>query len=210
VQQTTQAAANAAPPTDAAELALVARLRAGDEDAFTAIVRSCGGSLLATARRFLRNEEDARDAVQEAFLKAHQSIETFQGGSRFSTWVHRILVTTCLMKLRSQRRKPEDSFDELLPRFLEDGHTAVNTQEWSDGPHRDLEVAEIRAHVRDRIGALPESLRVVILMRDIEDMDTGDVARVLGLTENAVKIRLHRARQALRTLLDPYMRGVRA
>jgi RNA polymerase sigma-70 factor (ECF subfamily) len=197
-------------PPDAGELSLVARLRAGDEDAFSDLVRRCGGSLLATARRFLRNEEDARDAVQEAFLKAHQAIDSFQGGSRVSTWVHRILVTTCLMKLRSQRRKPEDSIEDLLPRFLEDGHTAENNPEWSDGPYSDALRRETQARVRALIDQLPESFRTVILLRDIEELDTSEVAKVLECTENAVKIRLHRARQALRTLLDPYMRGVKA
>ena len=200
----------AAAAPDAGELSLVARLRAGDEDAFTDLVRRCGGSLLATARRFLRNEEDARDAVQEAFLKAHQALESFHGSARVSTWLHRILVTTCLMKLRTQRRKPEDSIEDLLPHFLEDGHIAENASEWSDGPLQHAERREMQAQVRRLIGALPESFRTVILLRDIEDLDTSEVAAFLGCTENAVKIRLHRARQALRTLLDPYMRGVRA
>jgi len=195
---------------DPRELSLVARLRAGDDDAFTELVRTCGGPLLATARRFLRNEEDARDAVQESFLKAHQALESFQGGSRVSTWCHRILVTTCLMKLRTRRRKPEDSIEELLPRFLEDGHTAEDAAEWTPGPYRDAERRETQAKVRELIDRLPESFRTVILMRDIEELDTSEVAALLGCTENAVKIRLHRARQALRALLDPYIRGVRA
>lgn len=196
--------------TDDGERELVARLRAGDEEAFTRLVRSSGGSLLAAARRFMRNEEDARDAVQEAFLKAHRSFSSFQGGSRVSTWVHRILVTSCLMKLRSRRRHPEESFDDLLPRFVGDGHATEPCSDWDDGPVRDLERKEVCALVRRLIDELPETLRTVILLRDIEELDTGEAAQLLGITENAVKIRLHRARQALRALLDPHLRGARA
>jgi len=197
-------------PQDRGELELVARLRAGDDEAFAQLVRSCGCSLLATARRFLRNEEDARDAVQEAFLKAHRSIESFQGNARVSTWVHRILVTTCLMRLRSRHRAAEEPLDELLPRFLEDGHSVVPSWEWDEGPVRDLERRELCATVRALIARLPESFRTVILLRDIEELDTAETARLLEITENAVKIRLHRARQALRGLLDPHMIGGRA
>ncbi|HKC26167.1 MAG TPA: sigma-70 family RNA polymerase sigma factor [Thermoanaerobaculia bacterium] len=195
------------PAPDYGERELVARLRAGDEEAFTRLVRSCGGPLLAAARRFMRNEEDARDAVQEAFLKAHRSFSSFRGGSRVSTWVHRILVTSCLMKLRSRRRHPEESFDDLLPRFLDDGHAAEPCSDWDDGPAHELERKEVCALVRKLIDELPETMRTVILLRDIEELDTGETAQLLGITDNAVKIRLHRARQALRTLLDPHLRG---
>jgi RNA polymerase sigma-70 factor (ECF subfamily) len=192
------------------ERELVERLRAGDEEAFARLVRSCGGPLLVAARRFMRNEEDARDAVQEAFMKAHRSFGQFKAGSRVSTWVHRILVTTCLMKLRSQRRRPEESIDDLLPRFVDDGHTAEPCSEWADDPARAFERRELCTLVRSLIDRLPETLRTVILLRDIEELDTAEVATLLGVTENAVKIRLHRARQALRALMDPHFREVRA
>src|SRR5512135_3173100 len=99
---------------------LVARLRAGDGAAFESVVRSHGPRLLAVARRFLRNEQDAQDALQDAFLSAFRSIDGFQGEARLSTWLHRIVVNAALMKLRSRKGRTEEPIDDLLPQFVED------------------------------------------------------------------------------------------
>src|ERR1043166_4980998 len=101
---------------------LLAGLRAGDEQAFETLVRIYGGRMLAVARRFFRHDEDAQDVVQSAYLNAFRSVGQFEGQCLIGTWLHRIVVNTALMKLRSRRRKPETSIDELLPTFLEDGH----------------------------------------------------------------------------------------
>ena len=197
-----------APAAPAAgEAALLEALRAGGDAAFEELVREQGGRMLAVARRFLRNEEDARDAVQEAFLSAFRSIDRFQGGSRLSTWLHRIVVNAALMKLRSQRRKPEESIEPLLPRFQEDGFPVQPAVGWREPAELQLERREIRDLVRRSIDRLPESYRTVLLLRDIEEFDTRETATFLEISENAVKIRLHRARQALRELLDPHFRG---
>ena len=95
--------------TEIDENALVAGLRAGHEDAYELMVRAYGGRLLAVAKRILRSEEDARDAVQTAYLLAFRSLDRFEGGSRLSTWLHRIVVNAALMRLRSRRRRPEES-----------------------------------------------------------------------------------------------------
>lgn len=190
-----------------AEGALVERLRRGEDAAYEDLVRDYGGRLFAVANRLLRNDDDARDAVQEGFLAAFRAIGRFEGGSRISTWLHRIVVNAALMKLRSRRRKPEESLDDLLPTFTADGHHAQHNTEWNLSPHDAAERGDTRAVVRECIDRLPETYRSVLLMRDIEELDTEETARMLGITENAVKIRLHRARQALRTLLDPHIRG---
>src|SRR5262245_1483632 len=96
---------------------LVARLRAGDELAFETLVRRHGGRMLATARRLLRDDEAARDALQEAFLSACAAMDRFDGRARLSTWLHRIVINCALMRLRRQRRRQEGSIEELLPRF---------------------------------------------------------------------------------------------
>jgi len=182
--------------------ALLARLRRGDEDASTELVRTHAGRLLAVARRMLRNEEDAKDAVQTAFLSAFRAMPNFNGQSQLSTWLHRIVVNASLMKLRTRSRRPEESIEDLLPRFLEDGH---HTETWSDlGASVDelLERKETRARVRAAIDLLPESYRTVLMLRDIEELDTARTAELLGVTTNAVKIKLHRARQALARLLE--------
>jgi RNA polymerase sigma-70 factor (ECF subfamily) len=189
------------------ETRLIARLRRREEGAFELLVRENGARLLAVCRRFLRSEEDARDALQDAFVSAFRSLDRFEGGSRLSTWLHRICVNACLMKLRLRRRRPEEAIEDLLPKFLEDGHAAVPSAPWEGSVEALLERAETRALVRSAIDRLPESYRTVLLLRDIEELDTDETARVLEVSSNAVKIRLHRARQALRELLDPALRG---
>lgn len=188
------------------ESLLLSRLRAGEEAAFDDLVRLAGGRLLAVARRMLSREEDAEDAVQEAFLSAFKSLDRFDSRSQLTTWLHRITVNVCLMRLRSQRRRggPERSIDELLPTFVEDGHQTRSTPNWKPIATSGIETGEIREIVRARINELPEQYRVVLMLRDIEELSTEETAAALGITANAVKTRLHRARQALRALLEPH------
>lgn len=192
--------ASAAAEVDAR---LLARLRAGDDAAFDELVRLAGGRLLAVARRMLGREEDAQDAVQEAFLSAFKSLEKFDGRSQLTTWLHRITVNACLMRLRSQRRRPEKQMDELLPEFVADGHQKNSTKPWKPLGASGIEAEELRVLVRSKIDELPDDYREVLLLRDIEGLDTEATAVHLGISTNAVKTRLHRARQALRTLLEP-------
>ena len=183
------------------EATLVAALRAGHEWAFETMIRTHGGRLLAVARRICGNEEDARDVLQTAYLSAFRSLDGFAGSCQLSTWLHRIVVNTALMRLRSKRRKPEDSIEALLPAFQEDGHHVEQFSDWGLPADRLLEREDERRLVRACIARLPDNYREVLVMRDIEELPTEDVARLLKLTPNAVKVRLHRARQALSTLL---------
>lgn len=185
---------------------LLARLRAGDDLAYERLVVEQGGRLLAVARRFLRNEEDARDCLQECFVQAFRALPRFEGHSKLSTWLHRIVVNAALMKLRSRRARPEEPIEPLLPSFQEDGHSTVTYRDWSPSAEELLERAEVRDLVRAAIDRLPDSYRTVLVLRDLEELDTAEVAELLGVTANAVKIRLHRARQALRQLLDVQLR----
>ncbi len=186
------------------EADLLARLRAGDGGAYEDLVRAYSGRLLAVARRIVGNDEEARDVIQDAFLSAFRSLPRFHGDARVSTWLHRIVVNSALMKLRTRKRKPEESIEPLLPAFLADGHYAERFSAWGEQADATLLRAETKALVRKHIDELPESFRTVLLLRDIEGMDTEETARVLETTPNAVKIRLHRARAALRTLLAPH------
>ena len=112
------------------EAALLARLQAGDADAFEACVRTYGGQLLAVARRILHNEEDARDAVQDAFLSAFKEIGRFQERARLGTWLHRIAINAALCRLRSRLRHPEQSIEDLLPHFGEGEHQIDPPAPW--------------------------------------------------------------------------------
>lgn len=185
--------------------ALVAGLKAGDNAAFESLVRTYGGRLLATARRMLRNEEDARDAVQDAFINVFRSRGSFKGESRLSTWLHTIVVNASLMKLRTRRRRPEEQIENYLPRFLPDGHHAETFAAWGEPADVALSRKQTAAMVREAIEALPETYRTVVLLRDIEGLSTEETATIVNTTPNAVKIRLHRGRMALRTLIAPYM-----
>jgi RNA polymerase sigma-70 factor (ECF subfamily) len=189
------------------EADLLPGLRSGDGEAFESLVRQYCYRLLAAARRILCNEDDAREAVQDAFLSAFRAIHTFDGSARLSTWLHRIAVNSALMKLRRRVRKPERSLEPLLPTFFEDGHQIDPPAPWEEGADRALERQETRALVRSCIEQLPESYRTVLVLRDLEELDTEETAQLLGLSVGVVKTRLHRARQALRTLLDPHLRG---
>lgn len=190
------------------ESLLLAELRAGRENAFERLLREHGGAMLAVARRLVRDEEDARDAVQEACLSAFRSLDRFESGCRLATWLHRIVVNCCLMRLRTRRRHPEEPIEDLLPKFQEDGHQVDHpSEDWSEPVDALLQRREVCALVRQSIDRLPETYRTALVLRDIEELSTEEAAGLLGITENALKIRLHRARQALRTLLDPHLRG---
>ena len=194
----------AAPEPD--EAALVAGLRRGDDAAFELLVRTYGGRLLQVARRFFKEEEDARDALQEAFLSAFKAIRRFDGKARVSTWLHRIVVNAALMRLRKKSARKEESLEPLLPTFLEDGHRADPGPAWPENPEEMIGREQMRDIVRSAIDRLPPKYRNVVLLRDIEELSGAETGELLGLTPGAVKVRLHRARRALREILDPQIR----
>jgi RNA polymerase sigma-70 factor (ECF subfamily) len=193
------------PETNPLEQALLERLKAGDEAAFEQLVRENGGRMLAVAKGMLRSEDDARDAVQNAFVSAFKALDKFEGNARLSTWLHRIVVNAALMILRRKKRKPEQSIDELLPSFLDDGHIETPASHWREVAEDPIERRQLAERIRDAIESLPESYRNVLLLRDIQDLDTEETAEMMGISPGAVKTRLHRARQALRGLLEPHM-----
>ncbi len=190
------------------ETTLVRNLKEGEAGAFEVLVRENSPRLLAVARRYLPKEADAQDAVQDAFLSAFRGMAGFTGASKLSTWLHRIVVNASLMKLRTRRRKPEVAIDDLLPRFENDAsaHHLDVIAAWRETAPDELTRDENRVLVRAAIERLPDSYREVLALRDIEQLDTADVAELLGVSKGVVKTRLHRARQALRALLDPHFR----
>lgn len=157
------------------------------------------GRMLAVARRMLRHHEDADDAVQDAMVSALAAIHQYRANAQLYTWLHRIVVNACLMKLRSQKRRPALSLDALFPSAGEAGDPAGGAHSF---PSQAAERAETRKLVRACIDRLPEDYRAILILRDIEELDTDATAGVLGLSRAAVKTRLHRARRALRALLE--------
>jgi RNA polymerase sigma-70 factor (ECF subfamily) len=188
------------------EGAVLARMQASDGAAFEACVRTYGGRLLAVARRILHNEEDADDAVQDAFLSAFKAIGQFKGQAQLGTWLHRIVVNAALGRLRSRQRRPETPIEGLLPHFGEGEHQIDPPVPWQSTPETPVHRQETRALVQRCIGELPDTYRIVLLLRDIEGLTTEETAKFLDASTAVVKTRLHRARQALRSLLDPHFR----
>ena len=189
------------------EVDLVAGIAAGDERAITQLVRENSGWMRVVAERLLRDPVLAEDCVQEALINAIQKIETFAGRASLRTWLHRIVVNSALMKLRRQRRLNEGSIDELMPVF--DGNGCRIEAPWQEieTPERILERAQSSDMVLRAIERLPDDYRIVLMLRDIEELSTRETAELLDCSENAVKVRLHRARAALKGLLEPLLRG---
>jgi len=189
------------------ETTLVQGLRDGDEAAYEHLVRQHGGRLLSVIRRILRDEDESADALQDTFLAAFKNIDRFEGAAKLTTWLHQIAVNAALMKLRKKRNIHERSVEDLLPSFLQDGHRAEVGPTWKLTGDDVAEHRELRSVIHEQIAALPEQYRSVILLRDIEQVSTDEAAQILGVTPGALKVRLHRARQALRKLIEPYMTG---
>lgn len=174
--QSDQTTVTAGVSADAQEKELVSGLRAGSQPAFARLVREYSPRMLAVARRMLNSDDDAQDALQDAFVSVHRSIKNFEGTSKLSTWLHRIVVNASLMKLRTRKHRNEQSIEPLLPTFLEDGHQALPAREWDKPAHAAMQSQETREFVRACIEELPESYRTVLKLRDLEELDTETTA----------------------------------
>ena len=164
--------------------------------------------MLNVANHIVRNEADAQDCVQEAFLKVLKNIGQFEERASVGCWLHKIVANTALMRLRSRVRKKEDSLSELLPEFNGEGDR-IKTDPLMPGPsvQESFQSVQTQTIVRQAIDQLPESYRAVLIARDIEGFDTNEAAEILDLQPGAVKTRLHRARGALKTLLEPAIKA---
>ena len=171
------------------------------------LVRTNIGWMLALAERLLRDRSLAEDVVQESFVRALNGLADFEGRSSLESWLHRITVNTALSKLRQLNRLAEQSIDEHLPEF--DRFDCRVELPWSHLASVEdiMESEETRRRVHETIGDLPDSYRVVLQLRDIEEYDTSEVAVLLDISKTNVKVRLHRARAALKKLLEPILRA---
>ncbi len=162
--------------------------------------------MVAVADRLLGDRALAEDAVQEAFVSAFRGLDKFQNKSTLKTWLHRITVNTALMKLRQLKRLAEQPIDEYLPEF--DKNECRVEAPWQAIPSTEEIVAkeQQRVQIHTAINQLPDAYRVVLLLRDIEGYNTGEVAQLLGISESNVKVRLHRARSVLKKLIEPLLR----
>ena len=174
---------------------------------FEELVRDNIGWMLGLAGRILGDDDLAKDAVQLAFSKIHLKVDQFEGRSQPKTWMHRIVVNEALMILRKKKRANEQSIDHLLPIFDTRGHRLPDSPITEKTSESVLSSKQTVTLVRKSISELPDAYRVVLQLRDIEEMTTAEVSSLLEITEANVKVRLHRARTALRRLLEPMFYG---
>src|SRR5690349_6380376 len=184
------------------EMALVHAAKAGDVSAFEALVKKYDRNVFRIANHITHNREDAEDVVQDAFLKAYENLEQFQGQSKFYTWLVRIAVNEALMKLRKRRPERMVSLDEEVK--TEDDSLPREVADWSPNPEQQYSQAELRDILTRTIQGLPPSFRTVFVLRDVEGLSTEETADALELSIPAVKSRLLRARLQLRDRLSRY------
>jgi RNA polymerase sigma-70 factor (ECF subfamily) len=180
----------------------VEALRTGDRAEFARLVDLASAPIYRLALKMLGDPQDAEDVLQNTFLKALQSLPEFEGRSNPLTWLYRIAVNEALMQIR--RRKPQVEIDESVADDDENVPLPVQLTDWCCLPESDLLSAESRQALDEAIRTLPEKLRVVFLLRDIEGLSIRETAETLGLTETTVKTRLLRARLHLREQLSVY------
>jgi RNA polymerase sigma-70 factor (ECF subfamily) len=187
------------------EMALVQAAKGGDLEAFSELVNRYDRNIFRIAQHITHNEEDAQDVVQDAFLKAYQNLEQFQGNSKFYTWLVRIAVNEALMKLRRRRNDRTVSLDEDVE--TEDGSIPREVADWAPNPEQLYRQSELSDILKKVIQGLSPGFRTVFVLRDVEGMSTEETAEMLGLSVPAVKSRLLRARLQLRERLAKYFKS---
>ncbi len=184
----------------------IRRILAGERQLFHDLMRPCERAIYFLLLSLLRNEADAEDAAQETAIKVYLNLHLFRGDSQFRTWVLSIARNEGLGRLRKQDSRREDSLDAEIEEQGGDYTPAILTS-WREVPSAALERKELGALLRKAIEGLPGIYRNVVLLRDIEEMDVRETAAALGITEGAVKVRLHRARAMLQRDLAPKLKG---
>lgn len=186
------------------EMALVLAAKKGDVSAFEQLIKLYDRNVFRIAQHITQNREDAEDVVQDAFLKAYENLEQFQGNSKFYTWLVRIAVNESLMKLRRRRSDRTVSLDEEIE--TEEDTIPREVADWSPNPEQLYKQGELHDILTKTINGLPASFRTVFVLRDVEGLSTEETAEALDLSVPAVKSRLLRARLQLRERLNKYFR----
>jgi RNA polymerase sigma-70 factor (ECF subfamily) len=178
-------------------------LRRGDRDEFARLVDTYSGPIYRLGLKMLGNAQDAEDALQNTFLKAFQHLSDFEGRSSLSTWLYRIAANEALMALRKKR--PEVTLSDMAPEETPaEDYAPLQLTDWCCLPEEEFLSAESRLALDSAVQQLPEGMRIVFLLRDIQGLSIQETAQVLDLSETAVKTRLLRARLRLREELSSY------
>jgi len=193
-------------PNPEFEADCIRRILAGERQLFHALIGPCERAIYFLLLSLLRNEAEAEDAAQETAIKVYLNLRNFRGDSQFRTWVLSIARNEGLGRLRKAGTRREDSLDADTDEQRGDYTPAILTS-WREVPSEALERQELGTMLRKAIEGLPEIYRNVVLLRDIEEMDVRETATALGITDGAVKVRLHRARSLLQRELAPKLEG---
>jgi RNA polymerase sigma-70 factor, ECF subfamily len=184
---------------------LFERLHAGDPAALEPLMNRFASRVYRVANGICGSSSDAEEVVQDVFLTVFRKAASFEGRAALGTWLYRIAVNMSLNKRRGKRAEVEEPLEDLLPAFLEDGHRQGDRSfllaDWSSMPDETLLSKEGREVIRAAVERLPEHYRAVLLLRDVEELSSDEVAEILGESVASVKSRLHRARMALREQL---------
>jgi RNA polymerase sigma-70 factor, ECF subfamily len=188
------------------DIELVHAAQRGDQRAFAQLVEKYEPRVYNLARKMMRDPLDAEDVLQETFISVFRHLKDFQGDSSFSTWLYRIATNASLMKLRG-RKMPPLSLDEPVESGYDDSVLPREIVDWGITPEEALLSGEVRAQMDAAVDALPELLRAVFVLRDIEGLSVQETAEVLSISVPNVKTRLHRARLLLREKLSVYFKA---
>jgi RNA polymerase sigma-70 factor (ECF subfamily) len=188
------------------EAECIRRILAGEKHLFHDLIRPCERAIYFLQLSLLKNESEAEDAAQETAIKVFLNLQHFRGDSQFRTWVLSIARNEGLGRLRKLGTRREDSLDAGTDEQTGDYTPAILTS-WREIPAEALERKELGAILRQAVERLPAIYRNVVLLRDIEEMDVRETAAALGISEGAVKVRLHRARALLQCNLAPQLKG---
>lgn len=189
------------------EVDLVARVRCGDHEAFYALVRPHERGIYMAALSIVNNDADAEEVVQEAILKAFKAIGRFRAEAKFSTWLIQITINEARMKRRKDRRHLYESLDQPGKGEDESDYVPRDFADWRDIPSEALQNTRLREALKKALSCLPPKYRQVLVLRDIEHLNIAETAKVIGITEAAVKTRLLRARLMMRDALAPGFDG---
>jgi RNA polymerase sigma factor (sigma-70 family) len=183
--------------------ALVARTRRGDSTAFDVLVQRYKERLYATVYHMTSNHEDANDLVQDAFIKAYKSINSFKGQSSFYTWIYRIAVNRTINHLKRRKNRNHFSLDDIDSNIQADPDFVELMSHVT--PRREAGLTELQAKLNEALQKLSEPHRAVVVMHDVQGMTHADIARVMKCSEGTVRSRLFYARQQLQGLLSDYL-----
>ena len=188
------------------ESSLIERICAGENDLFHELIRPYERRVYLTVFALLGNETEAEDAAQEAMIKAFRNLKSFRSESKFSTWLLSIALNEARSRLRKAKRMHIESLEEQQEE-REGDYTPAMLTDWREIPSEALERSELRATLESAVGELPPIYREVFTLRDLEELNVEETARLLGVTANVVKVRLHRARMLLQKRLVPLLKS---